>query len=369
MIEYLEKVLIENFQAHNKTILQLSRGLNVIFGESDQGKSSIIRAIRWVITNRPLGDSFRKHNTKRTSVTLKRGNDIIRRRKTNTINDYKVNTEKPHKAPRASVPEDISMLLNMSEDNIQAQHETYFLVHNTPGQRSKTLNEVAGLEIMDKTLADTNSEIRGVSSEIKFKKQALEDTEKGLKKLNWVESADTFLTKLDGLKGKIDSLEYKRARLQKLIQEIEMYEDERENFLPAPFVKELYAIIAEKDNVKSLAIRTSRLKETIKKIEELRKSENKIRVLDVNSIKKLYISLVSLQNKRKRIQRLVSDIEYQENEHMSVFEMLCEAEANITNKLDELGICPTCKQPFAKGVKTCKRRITDTSKRKTLIHS
>ena len=145
-MSFISKIYLLNYQIHTKTILKLSKGLNVLFGESDQGKSSIIRGIEWVLCNRPLGDGFRKHNTDKTIVGILKGNDKIVREKSKNLNGYILNNEKPHSATRSSVPEDISSALNLSEANIQPQHETFFLVHLSPGQRSKILNEVAAIK-------------------------------------------------------------------------------------------------------------------------------------------------------------------------------------------------------------------------------
>jgi len=49
---------IENFQSHELTKLDLHKGLNVIVGPSDQGKSALIRALRWLCYNEPKGTDF-----------------------------------------------------------------------------------------------------------------------------------------------------------------------------------------------------------------------------------------------------------------------------------------------------------------------
>jgi predicted phosphodiesterase len=50
---YLERLVLENFQSHLRTELKLVPGLNVILGESNQGKSAIIRALHWLLFNEP----------------------------------------------------------------------------------------------------------------------------------------------------------------------------------------------------------------------------------------------------------------------------------------------------------------------------
>jgi DNA repair protein SbcC/Rad50 len=45
---YINKVRIENFQSHEDTLMEFHKGLNVITGPSDHGKSAVMRAIKWV---------------------------------------------------------------------------------------------------------------------------------------------------------------------------------------------------------------------------------------------------------------------------------------------------------------------------------
>jgi exonuclease SbcC len=43
----IKSIKIQNFETHIKTHLDLHPGVNVIVGESDEGKSGIIRSIKW----------------------------------------------------------------------------------------------------------------------------------------------------------------------------------------------------------------------------------------------------------------------------------------------------------------------------------
>ena len=54
----IDKISIKNFQSHPNTELELDPGINVITGSSDNGKTSIFRALYWIIYNRPSGNSF-----------------------------------------------------------------------------------------------------------------------------------------------------------------------------------------------------------------------------------------------------------------------------------------------------------------------
>ena len=43
----LKKLILKNFQSHSDSELEFDKGINVICGNSDSGKSSIIRSFIW----------------------------------------------------------------------------------------------------------------------------------------------------------------------------------------------------------------------------------------------------------------------------------------------------------------------------------
>lgn len=87
----IEKIVIHNFQSHADTAIALDTGFNVIVGESHQGKSAILRAIRWVAEGKPAGKGIIRIGEKDAFVelTLKNGT-IIRRFISARENGYKV---------------------------------------------------------------------------------------------------------------------------------------------------------------------------------------------------------------------------------------------------------------------------------------
>jgi len=66
----IKQLTIKNFQSHKKTKLEFSDGVNIIIGQSDSGKTAIIRALNWVVNNKPSGDSFRSHWGGDTNVEI-----------------------------------------------------------------------------------------------------------------------------------------------------------------------------------------------------------------------------------------------------------------------------------------------------------
>lgn len=88
---WITELEIINFHSHEHTIVDFSKNLNVILGESRQGKTSILRAIRWVLENKPTGKSIIRHGANYCTVKMKLANGtIIIREIGDKINGYKI---------------------------------------------------------------------------------------------------------------------------------------------------------------------------------------------------------------------------------------------------------------------------------------
>lgn len=155
----INSISIKDFQSHADTRLDLCSGVNVIIGESDAGKSAVLRAINWVLNNRPLGSSFIRNGQKQASVEItKSDSSVIRTRGTST-NTYKVGPQ-VYTAFGNAVPEAVQMVLNVSDINFQKQHDPYFLVFETPGNVASYIRSCTGLTQLDDAVSKVSASIR-----------------------------------------------------------------------------------------------------------------------------------------------------------------------------------------------------------------
>jgi DNA repair protein SbcC/Rad50 len=173
----LKSISSYNFQSHKSTIIDFCDGLNVITGSSDSGKSSVIRAFRWVYENRPSGDSIKNWDSKKedeVSVGIQLSEGSVCKERINGKVKYLLDTEKgsyEFEAIRSDVPQEIIEFFNLSEYNIQTQHDPYFLLNDSPGEVAKKLNSLVGLDIIDTIFKNLNSKILGL-------KRIIEESEK-----------------------------------------------------------------------------------------------------------------------------------------------------------------------------------------------
>ena len=114
----LKSLTVSNFQSHRKSELKFHPNVNVISGSSDVGKTAIIRALHWVIWNRPQGNAFRSNWGGDTEVVLHTDKDCVTRLRTTKQNLYYLN-DLEFNAIRTDVPDEIKQVLNVSEINLQ----------------------------------------------------------------------------------------------------------------------------------------------------------------------------------------------------------------------------------------------------------
>jgi len=76
----IKRITLKNFQNHKNTVVDFSDGINIIVGSSDSGKSAILRAINWVMHNKPTRVDFVTNGEKETlaCVEFNDGNKITR---------------------------------------------------------------------------------------------------------------------------------------------------------------------------------------------------------------------------------------------------------------------------------------------------
>jgi len=185
----IKKLTLENFQNHVNDSYEFSPSINIITGSSNSGKTSLFRAIYYILENRPKGTSRIRHGESSMSVELETDKGVIKRFRNKTQNAYEV--QGVHlEAMGGNVPKEVLEFLNLSDLNIQKQFSEPFLLGLSPAQRATELNNLLHLE--DAEVAQDF--IRRKEAEAKKNKKELESRievlEKELRWYSWVEEAE-----------------------------------------------------------------------------------------------------------------------------------------------------------------------------------
>lgn len=204
-VKYISKVIIKNFQSHTDTTVEFSNGLNVILGESNNGKTVILRAITWVLDNYPLGTDFITAGKNECSVTVEYsdGTSITRKRSrkgdsgsyevhifnpmTNTWEDnvYKgftnavpVEIDNVHQMPKVSITKNLETHLNM-----MSQLDEPFLITASPQDKSAAIGRITGVHIADAAVSEANKAIRNDKQAIQVNSVNIQNMKDAVSKL------------------------------------------------------------------------------------------------------------------------------------------------------------------------------------------
>lgn len=163
----IKTLILRNIQSHKRTQLDFVEGLNVIIGATDSGKSAILRGLRKLIYNRPIGNAYRSWWGGRLLIKLITFDNETISYKEDTEREYSLSTiTDPFKAFGTEVPEEISKVLNLSEINLQRQLDSPFLLTISPGDVALHFNRIARLDQIDHGRQNIESSINQINSAI-----------------------------------------------------------------------------------------------------------------------------------------------------------------------------------------------------------
>lgn len=222
----LKRLHIINFESHKDTVLEFSKTSNSIIGKNDRGKSSIIRAVEWIVHNFPLSPTYKPKYWKPdiTHVILETyEGDVVERRKNNKINEYILNG-KVFTGFGSGVPEEIQRVLNISDINCQFQLDPPLLLTSSHGEISRYLNKIVNLDVINTTQARAEKKNKEIEKDIKIKEKE--------KKL-YEETLFNFedLCRLESLIEEGESLQLEIIRIESLLKNLKYFICRKEEVL------------------------------------------------------------------------------------------------------------------------------------------
>ena len=345
----ISKVDIRNFSTHKKQDIEFGPNVTTITGSSFHGKSTILRAIKFVCLNQPTGDKFINWDAEKTSVRLTIDNKKrIVRRKGKGINEYILDwrgakDNSKFKAFGNDVPKPIADLVNMSDINFQGQHDAPFWFCETAGEVSRQLNKIINLEVIDKTLANISSGIRKAKTTIEITQERLDNAIKDKKNLDYTTELDEDLVEIEKLEGIQNKIVSESTRLRDIIKSGRIYKARRDNAAQA----NLSGLTALDKGSIWLKIRDSaedldnRVKTAIRANKAIQAAPPNIESLD-----RLKRQWSILKTQREDLENIIDEIKDKK-------EKLCrrtKETATLQNDLSKVskGVCPLCQRPMIK---------------------
>lgn len=358
----MNQLIINYFQSHKSTIINLDpTGVNVIKGTSNSGKSSIVRNIRWLVENRPSGFGFRSDFAKNkdiSSCSLSDGKTTVIRERNkvqgeNAINGYQIYQEgqepKFFEALKTDVPEEVKEALNMSALNLHSQHDKFFMLQESAGERGRMFNEYCNLSVIDTVMSKTDSMMRKTKQDLERAKKDLSDNKISLENLPNYEKYVTIIERLDDKIKTLSELKAKRQKIYDLavkwdwliesILELKRYGKIKKWIEEKSFVRfyALNELIENRKNIQTLVVKYFKLES---EIEEARGWKD---VLErIKKILPKVTNYIQLKESKKEISALVSNWNFLDSLILKLQLQRNHALIEFKKLLKESGTCPLC---------------------------
>jgi len=249
----LESLYIRNFQSHADTLVEFSPGVTVIVGSSNAGKTAILRALRWLATNRPTGPGIvRKGNDDNCRVVLRLddGTKIERARTTKSAGHYSLvlpgRKMVQFEAMKGAVPEAVTDSLNLGELNVQAQTAGLFLVLDSPGKIARALNDAVHLDEAEAAASAAQARVRRLSAEKAAEQGRAAELDRELAVFAKLPDYEVGVRKAEELTSRLQELKTKLEGLRGLLQDIREVSEAIERTAPP---KELRPAVAKAEKV------------------------------------------------------------------------------------------------------------------------
>lgn len=234
---YIKKVELHNFQSHEFTEMEFDRGLNVILGNSDVGKTAILRAIKWALYNEPKGDYFIRQGEKDVSCKVTFSNGVIvERLKTPSKNSYFLvdasGNEMRFEGFGIDVPKEITDVTNMykvSLDNsnnktilnIAEQLDGPFLLNDQASLRASAIGRLIGVNYVDDALRTVVRDNKRTNQEIVELIKNKEDLKKQLDEFSYIKEYKEKFEKITRIRNKIKTLQDRLELISKIKENLD----------------------------------------------------------------------------------------------------------------------------------------------------
>ena len=342
---------LRNFQTHKILSLKFSRFLTVIKGTSGVGKSAILRSLFQLIDEAIPWSVCQTWGTDNTSVRItgqaEGTQHTIERIRSSKLNRVVIDgTEYDYIGKDA--PEKLSSLLNIKEQNIQKQKNHWFLIDMKPGQLSKELNSVSGLNIIDASVHEIQSRVRNAQTELRLLTGQAAVLEKEVQSLQYIESASIEYKGVEEAAAALQTVEDIQNALKYLKHQLNHYLEQKKDILPKSIeedlaeVKTLYhAYMA----AEQMYLECSAYQDTLQRLENslVHLTQNQSTVESV--FKELEASFCTYRTSGQVLNKL-TELSSQLNRFLKQKEA-AEQELNLAVKEQEsIKICPTCGRPL-----------------------
>lgn len=273
-----EALRLKRVQAWKDIHFEFSPYLNAVIGETEGGKSSIVRAFHTLFFNRPLNTDIMKSRGFRSfeiALDIKRGGTYytVGREKGRGKNTYYIIGESGRKKVYtgfgSNPPKAITKLLNVSPINIQMQDEPYFMLKMKPGERGKYLSNFVNLNQVNDSILSINKTALREQQERGVKKGELKGAEKVLSTYDYLDDYEVGLGKLKEKREQIILVVTRIKGIAKSVSTLKgLYADRQRHLKIVRLKPELDRLFKRQERLKALKGKVEGITGAINDLEE-----------------------------------------------------------------------------------------------------
>lgn len=278
---WIKKLEVQNFQSHKHTSVEFVPDFNCIIGTSRVGKTSLIRALEFLLFDE-WHDSFVRKGADFTSVIAYFDNGfVLERKKGPALNEivltYPNGKKEVFEKFGTNMPPEVRNVLKIFPTKIDVDYEINlnladqdslpFLLSESSLTKTKFLNRLTGSHIIDAALRSLNKDKLELLSE---KQRCQEDLSQLQQKLENFKNIDKISGSVKKLEKRFYEVEEKLLLYAKLKQiseklaEISIKEQKIENFLN--WFNQVYTKISELQKRYDLYLQLVKLQSLIEKL-------------------------------------------------------------------------------------------------------
>lgn len=348
----LTKAEIKNFQSHKDTTIEFHEGVNAVVGLSDSGKSALYKALKWCITNKPAGDSFRRYDTTYTGVMLSFSDGISvlreKNKKDNTYVVYQDDNEQEYKAFKSDIPADVANALNIGQLNYQNQIDTPFLLGDSSSDVAKTLNQIVKLDEIDISQSNIRKKLLNQQSEKKRHLSNISVAEEKLKEFDDLDALEETVEEHEAILTELGELEQYEEGLVKIVNNYKIYNNELQEFKDIDKMYELHdATLSVFNEVNALSSTYNNIVDKLEQIDEANESVVEYDVDEANSLVNTTLNLTDelkdMKDQSKALNKLVKQYKEAITTKDKTTQQLKEHEEQYHQEFPD--ICPLCENP------------------------
>lgn len=336
----LEELRIKDFQRHTKLRVPLATGVTCIVGPTEAGKSAIIRALRWVCQNRPLGEAYVREGAGPALAELVfDGGRKLRRTRGKDTNLYRLDDDE-FKAFGNNVPDVVVTALQLADVNFQKQHDAPFWFALSPPEVSRQLNQIVNLGAIDEILGELGGRQREAASMVNVVRARHADWKAQYQSTAYVKAVDAALATVEAAQARHADAGRRRLAVATLSTQAQIHHK---------VATALTAAVAAGDDVLTKASRAIKARKAATDLRALvvgglaHQRAASITIPDITALKaKLYVAREKATTANLRL--IVEEAEkHSSRRDTFTFELV-----GLKTKIQELtgGMCPACGRPI-----------------------